>query len=72
MNFKKRAIEIYGFLLIFVYIKTYIMSIILGITLISVVIWISYELWRAPLYDESTMKIIRPGKTLKDLFKKKL
>jgi hypothetical protein len=48
------------------------MSIILGITLISVVIWISYELWRAPLYDESTMKIIRPGKTLKDLFKKKL
>ena len=49
----------------------YIMSIILGITLISVVIWISYELWRAPLYDEATMKIIRPTKTLKDLFKKK-
>jgi len=72
MIFKKRAIEIYGFLLIFVYIKTYIMSIILGITLISVVIWISYELWRAPLYDEATMKIIRPGKTLKNLFKKKL
>jgi hypothetical protein len=72
MIFKKEAIEIYGFLLIFVYIKTYIMSIILGITLISVVIWISYELWRAPLYDEATMKIIRPTKTLKDLFKKKL
>ena len=52
MNFKKRAIEIYGFLLIFVYIKTYIMSIILGITLISVVKWIAYELWRAPIYDE--------------------
>jgi len=47
------------------------MSIILVITLISVVIWISYELWRAPLYDEATMKIIRPTKTLKDLFKKK-
>jgi len=48
------------------------MSIILAIILISVVIWIAYELWRAPLYDEDTMKIIRPGKTLKDLFKKKL
>lgn len=72
MNFKKRAIEIYGFLLIFVYIKTYSMSIILGITLILVIIWIAYELWRAPLYDEETMKIIRPTKTLKDLFKKKL
>ena len=72
MNFKKRAIEIHGFLLIFVYIKTYSMSIILAIILISVVMWISYELWRVPLYDEETMKIIRPAKTLKDLFKKKL
>ena len=70
MNFKKRAIEIHGFLLIFVYIKTYSMSIILAI--ISITMWIAYELWRAPLYNEETMKIIKPGKTIKNLFKKKL
>ena len=59
----------------FLYLYTliqYSMSTILTITLISVIIWISYEIWRAPLYDEQTMKMIKPAKTLKDLFKKKL
>ena len=42
------------------------------LVIISFVIWIAYELWRAPLYDEQTMKIIRPTKTLKEIFKKKL
>ena len=63
MIFKKGAIEIHGFLLIFVYIKTYIMSIIFGVTLIVVALWITYEIWSAPLYDED-MNMIKPGKKL--------
>jgi hypothetical protein len=47
------------------------MSIIFGIIIIFVNVWVIYEIWRAPLYDEETMKIIRPGKTLKNPFKKK-
>lgn len=32
--------------------------------------WLTYEVWRAPLIDEK-YNIIRPTKTLKDLFKRK-
>jgi hypothetical protein len=39
------------------------MSIIFGITLIAVAIWITYEIWSAPLYDEN-MNMIKPGKKL--------
>jgi len=71
MIFKKRAIEIYGFLLIFVYIKTYIMLTTFIILLILCTIWLSYEVWAAPTYDDN-MNLIQPEKKFKDLFKKKL
>ena len=34
-------------------------------------VWISYELWRAPVYDEYMNNIIIPTRKLLDLFKKK-
>lgn len=71
MIFKKRAIEIHGFLLIFVYIKTHIIMIIFILAIMLVIIWLSYEIWSAPTYDDN-MNMIQPEKTLKDLFKKKL
>lgn len=36
----------------------------------SILIWMSYEIWRAPLLDDN-YNVIRPTKTLKDLFKYK-
>ena len=71
MNIKKRAIEIHGFLLIFVYIKTHIIMIIFILAIMLVIIWLSYEIWSAPTYDNN-MKMIQPEKKFKDLFKKKL
>lgn len=44
--------------------------IILVIIFISILAWVSYEVWRAPLLDDN-YKIIVPTKTLKDLFKYK-
>ena len=44
--------------------------IILVIISIFLLAWMSYEVWRAPLLDDN-YNIIRPTKTLKDLFKYK-
>ena len=44
--------------------------IVLVIISISLLVWISYEVWRAPLLDDN-YKILQPTKTLKDLFKYK-
>ena len=44
--------------------------IILVVVFISLLLWISYEVWRAPLLDHN-YNIVRPAKTLKDLFKYK-
>lgn len=47
---------------------------ILGLILIVVGVWMAYELWRAPLMQETEDgKLItkRPTKKLKDLFKRK-
>lgn len=44
--------------------------IILIISLICFLLWISYEVWRAPILDNN-YNIVRPAKTLKDLFKYK-
>jgi len=38
---------------------------------VTTFIWMVYEVWRAPMMDERTGKIIRPTKKLKDLFKTK-
>ena len=35
-----------------------------------VVLWLAYEIWRAPLYDHNN-NIVQPPKKLRDLFKKK-
>lgn len=37
---------------------------------ISILIWMAYEIWRAPLLDNN-YRVIRPTKTIKDLFKYK-
>ena len=44
--------------------------IILVVVFISLLLWISYEVWRAPLLDDN-YNIIRPAKNFKDLFKYK-
>lgn len=47
---------------------------IIGIILISLAIWIGYEIWRAPLLQETEDgKWItkKPTKKISDLFKKK-
>lgn len=41
------------------------------IGLLVTAIWIAYEYYRAPNMDEETGKIIKPGKSLKDLWRKK-
>lgn len=41
-----------------------------GLIIIGIFLWLAYEIWRAPLVDEN-YKVIRPTKTLKDLFKKR-
>ncbi len=39
---------------------------------ISIVfLWMAYEIWRAPMMDEQTGRIIKPAKKLKDLFQRK-
>lgn len=46
---------------------------IYGIVILVSVVWIAYELWSAPLAEETEegFKIIKPGKKLSDLFKKR-
>jgi hypothetical protein len=34
-------------------------------------LWTAFEIYRAPMMDEKTGRIIKPGKKLSDLFKKK-
>jgi hypothetical protein len=45
-----------------------------GITLVLSSLWMAYEIWRAPLMEETEdggLRTIRPTKKLRDLFKKK-
>ena len=46
------------------------MSTIFIVIIVLISVWLVYEFWRAPTYDEETMKVIRPTRTLKDIFKK--
>ena len=43
---------------------------IFGVILILSALWIAFEMWRAPMMDEQTGRIIKPGKKLKDLWRK--
>lgn len=47
---------------------------IFGITLVVTSLWMAYEIWRAPLMQETEdggLRTIRPTRKLRDLFKKK-
>lgn len=47
---------------------------IFGIILVVVSLWMAFEIWRAPMMEETPdggLKTIRPTKKLRDLFKKK-
>lgn len=44
---------------------------VLAVTLIFVGLWIAFEMWRAPMMDEETGKIIKPGKKISDLWRKR-
>lgn len=46
------------------------MNTIIAITVLSFLLWFSYEVWRAPLLDND-YNVIRPTKRLRDLFKYK-
>ena len=43
---------------------------ILALFVVVAILWIAYEVWRAPLIDDNYNTIV-PAKKLKDLFKKK-
>lgn len=38
---------------------------------IGTTLWIGFEMWRAPMMDEETGKIIKPGRKLTDLWRKR-
>jgi hypothetical protein len=42
-----------------------------GILLIVVGLWMAFEIYRAPMMDEKTGRIIKPGKKLSDLWRKR-
>lgn len=47
---------------------------VIVIAVLSVFIWMAYEIWRAPLMeedDQGNLKIKRPTRKLSDLFKRK-
>jgi hypothetical protein len=43
---------------------------IIGICTIFNFLFIAYHMWKAPLMDEKTGRIIKEGKKLSDIFKK--
>lgn len=44
---------------------------ILALVLIFVGLWTAFEIYRAPMMDEKTGRIIKPGKKLSDLWRKR-
>ena len=44
---------------------------IIGLCMIAGGFYIAFEMWRAPMMDEQTGRIIKEGRKLSDLFKKK-
>lgn len=44
---------------------------VLGLTLVIVGLWTAYEIYRAPLMDEKTGRVIKPGKKISDLWRKR-
>jgi hypothetical protein len=48
--------------------RNFMIYFIIGI--VGSILWISYEMYTAPMMDDDG-RITKPGKTLKDLFKRK-
>ncbi len=44
---------------------------ILALTLIFVGLWTAFEIYRAPMMDEKTGRIMKPGNKLSDLWRKR-
>jgi hypothetical protein len=44
---------------------------ILALVLIFVGLWVALEIYRAPMMDEQTGRIIKPGKKFSDLWRKR-
>ena len=44
---------------------------IIGLCMIASGLFIAYHIWAAPMMDERTGRIIKEGRKLSDLFKKK-
>ena len=44
---------------------------ILALILIFIGFWTAFEIYRAPMMDEQTGRIIKPGKKLSDLWRKR-
>jgi len=44
---------------------------IVGTLLIIFGFWFAYEIYRAPMMDENTGRIIKPGKKFSDLWRKR-
>lgn len=45
------------------------------IGIVGTILWVAYEMWRAPLLEENedgSWKTIKPTKSFRDLFKKKI
>jgi hypothetical protein len=44
---------------------------IIGLCMIASGLFIAYHMWTAPMMDEQTGKVVKEGKKLSELFKKK-
>ena len=44
---------------------------IIGLCMIASGLFIAFEMWRAPMMDENTGRVIKEGRKISDLFKKK-
>lgn len=44
---------------------------VIGLIFVFIGLWIAFEFYRAPMMDERTGKIIKPGKKICDLWRKR-
>ena len=44
---------------------------IIGLFMIASGLFIAFEMWRAPMMDENTGRVIKEGRKISDLFKKR-
>ncbi len=47
---------------------------VIVVVVLSIIVWMAYEIWRAPLMEEDdkgNLRVKRPTRKLSDLFKRK-